>query len=83
MRYEADHAPPDKTLAVVEDPTDLAQFPHYRATTRLTSTTAPLYFAPGGALGVGVVSLSIVLTSDVINLSVDTKELSVTAWTQA
>jgi hypothetical protein len=80
MRYAAGRVPPDKTLAVVGDPTQLSSGPALSRNNELTSTTAPLYFAPGGTLGVGVVSLSIVPTSDVINLSVDTRELSATAW---
>jgi hypothetical protein len=64
--YAMDHVPPNRTRAVIAGPI-LSAFGLTHITQRkLTSTTAPLYFAPGFWFGVGVVSLSIAIVSNLV-----------------
>jgi hypothetical protein len=57
--YAKRHVLPDRKQAGAGGP-DTQLCSAMPCTAQLTSTTAPLYFAPGLSLGVGVVSLSIV-----------------------
>jgi hypothetical protein len=61
--YAKRHVLPDRKQVGAGGP-DTQLYFAMPCTAQLTSTTAPLYFAPGLSLGVGVVSLSIVSCID-------------------
>jgi len=82
-RYAAGHAPPNRKQVVVEGPSSSAQASP-SSVRQLTSTTAPRYLAPGGPLGVGVVSFSIALRSmSIIYTYLSTSINGLTAWASA